>query len=113
MTSVHFSDSGSGWPSEPIPAALEEATGRIRSSESASALAQRSRPDASRALFAPDLTYSCGILEAIEDMHNQPDVGTLLSAGADYGTTIIPADGIAIFKRTARWLAARGRPCGV
>ena len=34
-------------------------------------------------------------------MHNQPDVGTLLSAVADYGMTIIPADGIAIIKRTA------------
>jgi hypothetical protein len=107
---VHFSDSGSGCPSEPIPAALEEATGRIRSSESASALAQESRPDASRAPFAPDLTYSCGILEAIEVMHNQPDVGTLLSAVADYGTTIIPTDGIAIFKRTASgWRPAFAR----
>jgi hypothetical protein len=34
-------------------------------------------------------------------MYNQPDVGTLLSAVADYGMTIIPADGIAIIKRTA------------
>jgi hypothetical protein len=57
-------------------------------------------------------TYSHGILEAIEDLHNQPDVGTLLSAVADYGTTIIPADGIAIFKRTAGgWRPAVS--CGV
>jgi hypothetical protein len=47
--------------------------------------------------FAPDLTYSHGILDAIEDLHSQPDVGVLLSAVADYGTTITPADGIAIF----------------
>jgi hypothetical protein len=34
-------------------------------------------------------------------MHNQPDVGALLSAVADYGTTIVPTDGIAILKRVA------------
>jgi hypothetical protein len=62
--------------------------------------------------LAPDLTYSHGILDAIEDLHSQPDVGVLLSAVADYGTTIIPADGIAIFKRGRRGLAARSHSCG-
>jgi hypothetical protein len=37
-------------------------------------------------------------------VHSQPDVGTLLAAVADYGTTIISADGIAIIHTTAgRW----------
>jgi len=34
-------------------------------------------------------------------MHDQPNVGTLLSAVAEYGATLIPADGIAIIRRTA------------
>jgi hypothetical protein len=50
---------------------------------------------------APDLTDSHRLLEAIESLHNQPDVDALLSAVAEYGTAIIPADGIAIFRRAA------------
>jgi hypothetical protein len=59
---------------------------------------------------APDLTDSHRLLEAIESLHNQPDVGALLSAVAEYGTAIIPADGIAIFTRAAGgWRAAVAR----
>lgn len=108
MTSVHFSDSGSGSPPEPIPAALEEAQGasdllKVPLHQPSGAGLMHREPPSPR-------TYSHGILEAIEDLHNQPDVGTLLSAVADYGTSIIPADGIAIFKRTAGgWRPAAAR----
>jgi hypothetical protein len=55
-------------------------------------------------VVASDVTYAYGLLEAIEIMHNQPDVETLLSALADYGTKIISADGIVIIHRTSgRW----------
>jgi hypothetical protein len=51
---------------------------------------------------ASDLTSAYALLEAVEIMHNQPDVETLLSTVADYGTKIISADGIAIIHRTSR-----------
>src|SRR4029453_5548769 len=45
---------------------------------------------------ASDLIYAYALLEAIEIMQSQPNVNTLLSVVADYGMTIISADGIAI-----------------
>ena len=53
---------------------------------------------------ASDLIYAYALLEAIEIMQSQPNVNTLLSVVADYGMTIISADGIAIIHRTSgRW----------
>jgi hypothetical protein len=53
---------------------------------------------------ASDLIYAYALLEASEIMLNQPNVNTLLSVVAEYGTTIISADGIAIINRTSgRW----------
>ena len=99
MTSVHFPDCGSGSPPQTTLAGLDGPREPIQSSESVSAAVQRSwPPPASKTTFAPDLTYSHRILDAIEDMHNQHDVGALLSAVADHGTTIIPADGIALLE---------------
>ena len=100
MTSAQPSDYVSGSPLEIARAALDPAT--EPTSESGCTAAKGWPPAASTTPFVtPDLAYFHGLLEAIEDMHNQPDVGTLLSAVADYGMTIIPADGIAIIKRTA------------
>jgi hypothetical protein len=100
MTSAQSSDYVSGSPQEITRAALDPAT--EPTSESGCTAAKGWPPAASTTPFVtPDLAYFHGLLEAIEDMHNQPDVGTLLAAVADYGMTIIPADGIAIIKRTA------------
>jgi hypothetical protein len=53
---------------------------------------------------ASDLIYAYALLEAIEIMQSQPNVNTLLSVAADYGTTIISADGIAIIHgMSGRW----------
>jgi hypothetical protein len=55
-------------------------------------------------VLASDVNYAYALLEAIDIMHNQPDVETLLSALADYGIKIISADGIVIIHRTSgRW----------
>jgi hypothetical protein len=51
-----------------------------------------------------ELTSAYALLKAIEIVHSQADVGTLLAAVADCGPTIIAADGIAIIHKTAgRW----------
>jgi hypothetical protein len=47
-------------------------------------------------VVASERSFAYALLEAIEVMHNQPDLATLLSVVADFGTTIISADGIAI-----------------
>lgn len=47
------------------------------------------------------LTDAYALLEAIEIMHSQPDLTGLLTVVADYGTTMLSADGIAIIHRTA------------
>jgi hypothetical protein len=81
MTSVQFPDFGSSSPLPTTPAGLDGPREPIQSSESASAAAQRNWPPLGvENPFTPDLTYSHRILDAIEDMHNQPDVGALLSA---------------------------------
>jgi hypothetical protein len=55
-------------------------------------------------VVASERSFAYALLEAIEVMHNQPDLATLLSVVADFGTTIISADGIAIIRGTAgRW----------
>ena len=48
---------------------------------------------------ASDRPNAYALVEAIEIMHHQPDVATLLSTAAHVGTTVIPADGIAIIAR--------------
>jgi hypothetical protein len=61
-------------------------------------------PTASTTAAVRDLTYASALLRVIENMHDQPNVGTLLSAVAEHGTTLISADGIAIIRSTAgRW----------
>jgi hypothetical protein len=85
MTSVHSPGPVAGSPLDEASPALDGAIESI-------------------SIVAFDLTYAYTLLEAIEIMHNQPDVNTLLSAVAEYGTTIISADGIAIIHKTAgRW----------
>ena len=57
-----------------------------------------------RSVTASDLIYAYALLEATKVMLNQPNVNTLLSVVADYGTMIISADGIAIIDGTSgRW----------
>jgi hypothetical protein len=107
MTSAQSSDYVSGSPLEIARAALDPAT--EPTSESGCTAAKGWPPAASTTPFVtPDLAYFHGLLEAIEDMHNQPDVGTLLSAIADYGMTIIPADGNRDHQENRRWLPTGG-----
>jgi hypothetical protein len=69
--------------------------------EASPSLAAATEPNS---VAASDVTYAYALLEMIEIMHYQPDVETMLSAVADYGTKIISADGIAIIHRTSgRW----------
>jgi hypothetical protein len=85
MTSVHFPGPVAGSPLNAASPALDGAIESI-------------------SVVAFDLTYAYALLEAIEIMHNQPDINTLLSAVAEHGTTIVSADGIAIIHKTAgRW----------
>jgi hypothetical protein len=55
----------------------------------------RARLAASPSTTAPgrDLAYASALLRVIDNMHDQPNVGTLLSAVAEYGATPIPAMG--------------------
>jgi hypothetical protein len=106
MSSVQSADPVSGSSPSSASTALDGETKPIHPLITAAAATAEPvwPPTASTTAAVRDLTYASDLLRVIDNMHDQPNVGTLLSAVAEHGTTLISADGIAILRRTAgRW----------
>jgi hypothetical protein len=103
MSSVQSADPVSGSSPSSASTALDGETKPIHPLITAAAATAEPvwPPTASTTAAVRDLTYASDLLRVIDNMHDQPNVGTLLSAVAEYGATLIPADGIAIIRRTA------------